>query len=484
MAKKFYLTTSIFYVNSSPHIGSALEMVQADALARYHRQLGEDVFFLTGADEHGVKIVKKAEELKRSVKELVDENTTKFIDLAKILTLSHNDFIRTTDQERHWPGVFKIWKRLGEKGDIYRGKYKGLYCSGCEAYLTPNDLINGECPVHKERPDVLEEENYFFRLSKYIPIIQKIIERDELVIIPQSRKNEILGLIKKGVRDISVSRPKEKLIWGVPVPNDDSQIIYVWLEALINYVSALGYGRGDENFKRYWPADVHCLGKDILRFHALLWPAVLLSAALPLPKRIFVHGFLTIEGQKMSKSLGNIVDPFKLVEKYGADPLRYFLLREFSSTEDGDFSIKRLEERYDSDLANGLGNLVSRVLTLSEKAGVSLKNSEKFQGGNELVLKIKTFQKKYHQAFEEIKFHEALEMVWQIISACDEYIENNRPWQLIKKNSDEATRVLSGLLATIKEIALLLKPFLPETSDKILNQLRENKKLTLFPRLE
>jgi methionyl-tRNA synthetase len=346
MAKKFYITTSIFYVNSAPHIGSALEMVQADILARYHRQLNKDVFLLTGADEHGVKIVRKAKELNKTIKELVDENTVKFIDLTKALNLSNNDFIRTTDQKRHWPGVYKIWRALDKKGDIYKGKYRGFYCDGCEAYLTPADLIGGKCSYHKKEPEVLEEENYFFRLSKYIPEIQKIIEGDQLVIVPKARKNEVLGLIRQGVEDISISRPKQKLIWGVPVPNDDSQIIYVWMEALVNYVSVLGYGRDVKKFNQYWPADIHCLGKDILRFHALLWPAMLLSAELPLPKKIFVHGYLTIEGQKMSKSLGNIIDPFELVKKYGTDPVRYFLLREFSSTADGDFSIKRLEERY------------------------------------------------------------------------------------------------------------------------------------------
>jgi methionyl-tRNA synthetase len=482
--KKFYITTSIFYVNSSPHIGSALEMVQADVLARYHRQLNEDVFFLTGTDEHGVKIVRKAEELKKNVKELVDGNAAKFVDLTKVLDLSHNDFIRTTDRERHWPAVFKIWQELNEKGDIYKGEYKGLYCVGCEAYLAPNDLIEGKCPVHKKEPDVLEEENYFFRLSKYAPVIQKIIEKGELAIIPLTRKNEILGLINQGVADISISRPKEKLLWGVPVPNDDSQIVYVWLEALINYISALGYGQNGEKFQRYWPADVHCLGKDILRFHALLWPAVLLSAGLPLPRRIFVHGFLTIEGQKMSKSLGDVVNPFELVKKYGADPVRYFLLREFSSTEDGDFSVKRLEERYNSDLANGLGNLVSRILTLSGKAGISLKDSGKTRERDGLTPKVKAFEEKYHQAFREIKFHEALEAIWQLIGACDEHIEKNKPWGLIENNRDRAKQILSELLVALREVARLLQPFLPVTSEKILDQIKQNKKAEiLFPRL-
>ncbi len=452
-------------------------MVQADVLARYHRQNNEKVLFLTGADEHGVKIVRKAEELGKEVRELVEENTDKFVDLTKALNLSNDDFIRTSDKKRHWPGVHKIWQALDKKGDIYKGKYKGLYCVGCEAYLSESELIDGRCPMHQKEPEVLEEENYFFRLSKYIPEIKRILEQDKLIIVPETRKNEILGLIKQGVKDISISRPKEKLIWGVPAPNDDSQIIYVWLEALVNYISALGYGRNEEKFNQYWPADIHCLGKDILRFHTLLWPGVLLSAGLPLPKKIFVHGYLTAEGQKMSKSLGNIIDPFELVDQYGVDPVRYFLLREFSPTEDGDFSIKRLEERYNADLANGLGNLVSRVLTLSEKTKPEIIKE------SDLVSKIEIAQKSYQKALEEIKFNEALDSVWQLISAGDEYIEENKPWDL-DKNSDRFKQVISDLLTTLKEIALLLEPFIPETSEKILKQVKQNKKTeTLFPRL-
>ncbi|MBU1563511.1 methionine--tRNA ligase [Patescibacteria group bacterium] len=478
MTKKFYITTSIFYVNSAPHIGSALEMVQADVLARYSRQKGEDVFFLTGTDEHGVKIVRKAEELNRKVEELVDENTASFRDSAKILNLSNDDFIRTTDKKRHWPGVHKIWQELDKKADIYKGEYKGLYCVGCEAYLRKIDLIDSKCPIHQKEPEILGEENYFFRLSKYIPEIENVIKKDKLIIIPEAKKNEMLGLIKQGVEDISISRPKEKLVWGVPVPGDDSQIVYVWLEALVNYISALGYGRDQDKFNQYWPADIHCLGKDILRFHALLWPAMLLSVGLPLPKKIFVHGYLTIEGQKMSKSLGNVIDPFELVKKYGVDPVRHFLLREFSSTEDGDFSIKRLEERYNSDLANGLGNLVSRVLTLSNKVEAK---SEKFN--KEFESKIKSTQERYKQAMEEIKFNEALESVWQLIGFCDEKIEKTKPWELIKNDQDKAKEIISQLLTVIKEVANLIEPFIPETSAKILEQVKKNKSTVLFPRL-
>lgn len=480
MKNKFYITTSIFYVNSAPHVGSALEMVQADALARYHRQIKDNVFFLTGADEHGIKIVRTAKEQKKSVQELIDENTQKFKDLIKSLNISNDDFIRTSDEKRHWPAVKKMWQILNKNGDIYKGEYSGLYCVGCEAYLGQRDLVDGKCPFHQKEPEVIKEDNYFFKLSKYAPKIKEIIESGELAIISEKRKNEVLGLIKQGVKDISISRPKESLLWGVPAPDDDSQICYVWFEALINYISALGYA-GDEKRIKYWPADIHCIGKDILRFHTLLWPAMLLSAELPLPKKVFVHGYLTSKGQKMSKSIGNVIDPFDVVKKYGSEATRYFLLREFSSTEDGDFSFERFEERYNSDLANGLGNLVSRVLTLAEKSGIESESEIKNEA---LIKQIKLTQENYKKALEDIKFNEALEAIWKLISTCDEYIEENKPWELQKSDEKKFKEVISDLLISIKEITNLLKPFMPETSEKILEQIKQNKKgETLFPRL-
>ncbi len=468
--KKFYITTSIVYANAFSHIGFALESVQADALARYHRFLGEDVFFLTGTDEHGIKIAKAAKEAGKEPKDFVDEISERVKELKKILNLSWDDFIRTTDKKRHWPAVRKIWLKLKENGDIYKKKYRGFYCSGCEAFITEKDLVDGKCPNHKKRPELVEEENYFFRLSKYSNKIGELIKKGELKIIPETRKNEVLGFIKQGIGDISFSRSKEKLEWGIPVPDDFSQTIYVWTDALPNYISALGYENG-KNFKKYWPADVHCIGKDILKFHALIWPGMLLSLGLPLPKTIFIHGFITVAGQKMSKSLGNVIDPFKLVEKYGTDAVRYYLLREIPSTEDGDFTYEKFEQRYNSDLADGIGNLVARVQKLAEIFNLQFSISNKFSNPDFQKIINKT-QKNYRKALDEFKFNETLKSIWELISFCDKYIEEKKPWQSKDK------KVISDLLVVLDNIAGLLEPFLPETSEKI----KKRTTKPLFPR--
>ncbi len=469
--KKVYITTSLPYVNAESHIGFALEIIQADVVARYNRQLGRDVFFLTGTDEHGSKIARKADELGKKPQEFVDNISDKFKELKNVLNLSNDDFIRTTDQKRHWPTVHKVWQELKDNGDIYKKKYKGLYCVGCEAFLTEKDLIDGKCPNHKKEPEVIEEENYFFKLSKYQDQLKDILESKKIAIFPELRKNEMLSFIKEGLEDVSCSRDKSKVEWGVPVPDDDNQRIYVWFEALISYISALDYAKGDKKIKQYWPADLHCIGKDITRFHLLLWPAMLLSLGLDLPKNVLIHGFITVDGQKMSKSIGNVIDPVELVDKYGVDPVRYFLLREFSSTEDGDFTYEKFESRYDSDLASGLGNLLSRVLTLADKLDVKLPSTGK--------LDIEKFKKGYVKALEGFKFNEALGSIWQIISFCDKYIEKEKPWE----GGDNSKQVISNLLFVLSEIAELLKPILPETSEKIIRQLKDGKAKPLFPRL-
>lgn len=471
--KGFFITTSIAYTNASPHLGFALELIQADVLARYHRILGEKVFFLTGTDEHGQKIAKASEGAGKSPEELTDEISGKFKKLKEPLNLSNDDFIRTTDQKRHWPAVEKVWLALKENGDIYKKKYQGLYCVGCEAFITNKDLAGGKCKIHQKEPELIEEENYFFKLSKYSKEIGRAIKEDETRIIPEGRKNEMISFVNQGLEDVSFSRPRKDLQWGIPVPGDDSQTIYVWADALVNYLSALGYPNDD--YKKYWPPDVHCLGKDILRFHATIWLGMLLSLRLPLPKNIFVHGFITSDGQKMSKSLGNVVDPFELVKKYGTDPVRYFLLREITSMEDGDFTYEKFEQRYTSDLAKGLGNLVSRVATLAKKYSFPSDASAKGQIREEIA----GAREKYQKAISDFKFNEALISVWGLIGFCDRYIEKEKPWE----NRESAEEVIMNLVFVVEEIAKLLEPFLPQASKAAAEQLKNEEIKALFPRI-
>jgi len=491
--EKFYITTSIMYTNSPPHIGFAFESIQADVIARYHRFLGEDVFFLTGTDEHGTKVAKAAEEAGKNPKEFVNEISKKVMELKEILNLSNNDFIRTTDQKRHWPAVRKVWLKLKEAGDIYKKKYQGFYCSGCEAFITKKDLVDGKCAIHQIEPEAIEEENYFFKLSRYSKQIADAIEKNKLKVVPETRKNEILSFIKQGLEDVSFSRPRENLRWGIPVPDDETQTIYVWADALTNYISAIGYFEESEKFKKLWPADVHCIGKDILRFHAAIWPGMLLSLKLPLPKTIFVHGFITVGGQKMSKSLGNIIDPLELVRKYGTDAVRYFLLREIPSTEDGDFTYEKFEKRYNSDLAAGLGNLVARVITLAARSNSKFQmgpsrrlggwwegwspNSKQIPNLKFQTIINKTWEN-WKNALDNFKFNEALVSIWDLISFCDGYIEKERPWE----KSNKQLSIINDLLSVLANISQFLQPFLPETSEKILKQIKTKKPEILFPR--
>jgi len=477
--KKFYIPTSIVYTNLSPHIGFALELIQADVLARYHRLLSEDVFFLTGTDENGAKVAKAAEEAGKSPKNFVDEIVKKVKELKEVLNLSNDDFIRTSDKKRHWSAVEKVWLKLKENGDIYKKKYKGLYCVGCEAFVKEKNLVDGKCPIHEKNPEVIEEENYFFRLSKYQNKLKKIIRAEKIKIIPETRKSELLNFITQGLEDTSCSRSREKLEWGIPVPGDNTQTVYVWLEALGNYLSALDYATNGDKFKKFWPPDVHCIGKDIfIRFHGSLWPAMLLSLKLELPKTIFVHGFITVGGQKMSKSLGNVIDPFELVKKYGTDAVRYFLLREIPPTEDGDFTYEKFEQRYNSDLASGLGNLVARVITLAKISNFQFLISKQIPNPKFKTIINNTWGK-YREDLDEFKFNEALISIWDLISFCDRYIEKERPWE----ESENQKEVISNLLLVLSEIAKLLEPFLPETSEKILQQIKTKKSQILFPRI-
>jgi len=481
----FYITTSIAYANASPHIGYAMEICQADVLARYHRMKGDDVFLLSGTDENGSKIKKTALEKKIEPQKFVDEISAKFQLLLDTLDISNNDFIRTSDKVRHHPVAQNIWNKLVEAGDIYKNSYEGFYCIGCEAYLTEKDLIDGKCPNHQKTPEKIKEKNYFFKLSKYSKTIQEKIESEELEILPESRKNEILNVIKSGLRDISFSRPKKVLDWGVPVPNDDSQTMYVWCDALTNYISALGYGEKEfekepspeaselGSFSKFWPADIHIIGKDILRFHTAIWPAMLLSADLPLPKKIFVHGFITSDGKKMSKSLGNVVNPFEVIDKYGVDALRYYLLREIPSGGDGDFSYERFEEIYQADLANGIGNLTARIITLGTKIENWKSPFEKEGWEDLLKVKIENSWLNYKKSLNNFKLNEALEIVRKLMSVCDEYIEEKKPWQL-KGKEKEKEKVIYNLLESLRHIAWMIYPFMPEIAMKIFAQLFAN----------
>lgn len=474
MNKKFYLTTAIPYVNAPPHQGFALEVVQADTIARYHRLLDEGVYFLAGTDENALKNVQAAEKEGITTQELVDRNSQKFYDLKKALNLTYDDFIRTTEK-RHVEGSQALWKAC-KKEDIYKKKYKGLYCVGCEAFYTKKDLVNGKCPEHKRQPELVSEENYFFRLSKYQDWLEDLISTDKLKIIPQIRKNEVLSFIRRGLEDFSISRTIERTHgWGIPVPGDPSQIIYVWFDALANYITALGWHKNDRLFQKYWPADLHIIGKGITRFHAIYWPAMLKSAGISLPKEEFVHGYITVEGEKISKSLGNVIDPFELVKKYGTDAIRYYLLREIPSYGDGDFSERRFKELYNADLANGLGNLVARITTLTQKffdGKIPTRTQNPFQKPHTALIKkeLQTW-KDYNEALKEYRFNEALSSVWEFIQTCDKYIDQEKPWELAKSKNERLNQVVYNLLESLHQIAWFVLPFLPETGKQIAKRL-------------
>ena len=463
---KFYITTSIIYTNAKPHVGFALELAQADAIARFHRLKGDDVFFLTGSDEHGIKNERSAKEAGLSTQSFVDKNTEATIALAKRLNISNDFYIRTSDKKMHYPTTQDIWKKLVKAKDIYKKKYSGLYCSGCETFVKETDLVDGKCPIHDREPETIEEENYFFKLSKYSDKIIKLIESDKYLITPSSKKNEILNFIKGGLDDISFSRSKENLSWGIPVPGDPKQTIYVWCDALTNYLSGVGYSSDKKKFKKYWPADIHLVGKDITKFHAIYWPAMLLSAKIPLPKSLLVHGFVTSQGKKMSKSLGNVIDPIVQLDKYGTDSVRYYLLKEIPSDDDGDYTDDLFIQRHNSELANDLGNLVFRVLTLTEK-NFSGKVPKKYAG--ELSKKFKGLPEKIENNINDFKLHIALNDIWRFVGDVNRYISEKEPWKVTDKK--ELEKIIYESLESLRVISIMLSPFLPETSKKIQDQL-------------
>jgi methionyl-tRNA synthetase len=485
MPEKLFISTAIPYVNAKPHIGFALELVQADVAARYRRLQGDDVFFVTGTDDNALKNVKAAEEAGVQVDKFVHDNAKRFKELAKNLNLSNDYFIETSVDPKHLKGAQKLWEEA--KKDIYKKKYTGIYCVGCEEFKTEKELVDGKhCAEHPDMElEEVSEENYFFKLSSYQEKLEKLVESDELKIIPESRKNEVLSFIRGGLEDFSISRSVERAHgWGVPVPGDESQIQYVWFDALSNYINALDYAGNGENYKNYWKNGdkiVHVIGKGITRFHAIYWPAMLLAAGAPLPKTIFVHGYITIDSKKISKSIGNVVDPGELIGKYGTDALRYYLARHIHPFEDSDFSEEKFRGAYQADLANGLGNFSSRVTTLASGIG----EISDIEATESVSSKIKNAKGKFDEFIGEFKFHEAAAEVWRLIGFGDGYIDENKLWETKNK------QIIFDLVVLLDNIALLATPIVPEAASKITEAISwEDEKLTvkkvenLFPRLE
>lgn len=454
---KFFVTTPLYYVNDVPHVGHAYTTIAADVIARYWRQkLGKkNVFFLTGTDEHGANVAQAAEKAGKSPKEYADEIAPRFAEAWKLLNIDYDFFIRTTDP-RHEKIAREVLQKIYDNGWIYEGLYEGFYCVGCEKFLTEVDIIDKKCPLHPTRKLIYQKEkNYFFKLSRFAPKILSEIKSGEYEILPEARKNEVISRLEQGVQDISISRAG--VAWGISVPWNKSQTIYVWVEALFNYYTATQFLVGKKNF---WPADLHLIGKDILWFHAVIWPALLLAAKLPLPKQLFAHGFFTIDGQKMSKSLGNVISPKQLVDKYGLDGTRYLLLSAYQFGSDGDLSLPKFDEKYNADLANGLGNLVARIAKLCETNEVVASDVEPHipfasQLGGYIV------------HLENFQFNLALEEIWRDIKTLDVEINEQKPWSLEKQTVNQ---LLKDYTRKLKHIAYALQPFLPKTSEKILKQ--------------
>ncbi len=481
MEKKFYLTTPIFYPNANLHLGHAYTTTLADSIARFHRLRGDATYLLTGSDENTQKVVEAAAKANVSPEAFLDTVVGNFRELFSKLDISYDQFIRTSDKVVHWPGAVLLWERLVEAGDIYKKKYQGLYCVGHEAFLTEKDLVEGKCPDHGTKPEFITEENYFFRLSKYTPVIKEKIERGELLILPMSRKNEILSLLSEGLEDVSFSRPRKAGTLGIPVPGDDSQVMYVWCDALSNYITALGFGREDDTlFRTFWPADLHIVGKDILRFHAAIWPGMLLSAGIPLPRALLVHGFITSGGKKMSKTLGNVIDPLELLAEYGTDPVRYYLLRHISPFEDSDLTQSAFRDAYNGELANGLGNLVSRVMKMA---------TTHLEGPVALIESDHLFEDAVAVHIERYEINKALDLIFEHVGKGDEYVQSSEPFKRIK-SSDDAVRAaakedIEKLVHHIYKIGVHLEPFIPSAALAIKRAVESHTMPpSLFPRKE
>jgi methionyl-tRNA synthetase len=473
---KFYITTAIDYINGKPHIGHSYEKVASDVLARFHRLRGDDTRFLTGTDEHGAKIEKFAEDSGLPIDQFAAQAAEGFKLAWDNLNVEYDRFIRTTDVD-HIKIVEDLITKIYNNGYLEEKDYEGLYCVGHEAFITEKDLVDGLCPDHKKAPELVKEKNWFFKVSAFTEEIKSKIQNEEFNIYPEHSKKEILAMLDEGFNDIAATRPNVK--WGIQVPWDKEQTIYVWVDALINYYT----GSITEDGKNYWPADLHVIGPDIAKFHCIIWPALLLAAGLPMPKSVAIHGFLTLNNQKISKTTGNIIDPNDWVAKYGADAVRYFLLREVPFDSHGDVSEEKLKARYEGDLANGLGNLVSRVTTLIEKYLDGKCVIEKSQVGNFDWDRVDTVD--LH--IVNYKFHDALGRIWAAVAYANKLVDENKYWELAKNNIDEFTKLSSELLGIIKYIGIKSQPFIPETAEKILNLLNAEKIVKaepLFPRIQ
>lgn len=497
--RRFYITTAIPYVNGDPHLGHALELVQADVLARHGRLRGDNVRFLSGTDDNALKNVDAALAAGLPVAEFVAEKAQRFADLAAPLQLSNDDFIRTSTDPRHRPGVERLWRACAKAGDLYQREYQGLYCSGCEAFVLPVDLDDGRCPEHGDPPELVSERNWFFRLSRYRDALLDLIESDRLRIEPEHRRNEVLSFLRSGLGDFSVSRAQERAHgWGVPVPGDPTQVIYIWFDALANYISALGYGSDSQDYRDWWRESderLHVIGKGIIRFHAIYWPAILLSAGQPLPATIFVHDYLTIEGQKVSKSLGTAINPLWVIERYGADALRWWFLRDVPRAGDADFRAELVAARA-NELAGGLGNLINRTIALISRnrpGGVRL-TSEALPEAASLQALCGKLPSTIDAAVAAFDLRAATAALWEVVAEGNRFVSEARPWELAKAaragNHDAAKRldaVLSTLLDACLVISAELPPFLPFAAERItaaLTDLDVRRGRRLFPKVE
>ena len=449
---KFYVTTPIYYINDKPHIGHAYATILADVISRYHRQLGNEAVFSAGLDENSQKTVQAAEKAGLKLDEYTDKMAAEWQEVWKALNISHTNFIRTTDPD-HKKAVHAFIKLVEKNGDIYKGTYEGLYCVGCEEFKREADLVEGKCPLHNTIPEHIKEDNYFFKLSKFQQPLLDYYKNNPEAIVPVGRRNEVLSFIERGLEDFSISRPKK--VWGIAWPDDKDQVVYVWFDALINYLTVAGFP-GD--ISEVWPADLHVVGKDITKFHSIYWPAMLMSAGIELPKQVLATGFFTVEGQKISKSLGNAIDPLELIEIYGVDALRYYLIREIPLGSDGEFTRARFEALYNSDLANELGNLVQRVAVMSKryldgKIGIIPPHSHDVSN--------------FEQAMTELRFDKALEEIWVLVKGLNQYLEEEKPWIVAKSDMDQVSEILHHAISDVLQIATLILPFMPATAQKI-----------------